>query len=92
MSILLVGLHTFLRHRWFLEIFRMAEGDTAALVGWQGVVRSPLLRAGTVQVVVACPWTPRREVCLETHCSWILVGTVVLLQGLSLCPGCRRQC
>ena len=27
---------------------RMAEGDAAASVGWPGVVRSPLLRAGAV--------------------------------------------
>ena len=92
MSILLVVLHTFLRHRRFLEIFRMAEGDTAASVGWQGVVRSPLLRAGTVQVVVASPWTPHREVRLETHRSSILAGFVLLLQGFSLRPGCCRQC
>ena len=52
--------------------FRMAEGDAAASVGWSGVVRSPLLRAGTVQVVVASPWTPHREVRLETHRSLIL--------------------
>ena len=42
----------------------MAEGGAAASVGWPGVVRSPLLRAGAVQVVVAPPWTPFQEVCL----------------------------
>ena len=38
--------------------FRMAEGDSVASVRWTGLVWSPLLRAGVVQVFVASPWTP----------------------------------
>ena len=56
--------------------FRMAEGDAAASVGWIGGVGSPLLRAGMVPIIVAPPWTPRREVRLETHRSSILSGSV----------------
>ena len=41
---------------------RMAEGDTAASVGWPGVVGSLLLCADAVQVVVASPCTPLQEV------------------------------
>ena len=69
----------------------MTEGDASALVVWTGVVCYPLLRAGAMQVVVASTWTPRREVRLETHCSSIISGLVLLLQGLSLRLGCRRQ-
>ena len=57
---------------------RMLEGDTAASVGWPGGVGLLLLHACAVQVVVASPWTPRQEVCLETHLSSILSGSVSL--------------
>ena len=40
---------------------RMAEGDTAASVGWPGVVGSLLLCADAVQVVVASPCTPLKK-------------------------------
>ena len=56
----------------------MAESDAEAPVGWPGGFRSPLLHAGAVPFVVAPPWTPRQEVCLETHLSSILSGSVSL--------------
>ena len=46
---------------------RMGEVDFAALVGWTGVVRYPLLRSGAVQVAVASYWAPRQIVRLDTH-------------------------
>ena len=56
----------------------MAEGDAESSVVWTGGVGSPLLRAGPVLLVVAPPWTPHQEVCLETHCSSIISGLVSL--------------
>ena len=60
---------------------RTAEGDAAASVVWMGGVGPPLMRSGAVPVVVAPPWTPRRE---------SPIGNPQFLDYFRL--GCRRKC